>query len=438
MTRPTSTTGCCSGLKGTMSEAELHFIRARLRGGQLSKARRGELLMPAAGRAGLRPGRAGRARPRHRRAGRRRAPVHHVRPHRLGPRGRQGVHHRRAAVPGPGAHRARQGRAGLDAAAALAGAAHPAQPALRRRVRLRPAPRTPHRRTARRTRHALRPRAVDRADPRRPPRLHQLGHSTRPTSAAAANAPAHGADRARRPSPRRTRAAARPGHLRPLRQPDDRALPHPPRRRGPRLPLQPRTGIEHGHRAARPSPAPASTPPSASCCSTPSPRSRSRSRSPCKPNWKPAPPKPTQLRRHHVERARHHADLARRRYLAVDPDNRLVADSLEADWNDALRALTDSPRRLRTATPPPQPPLTADRQNNASAPWPPTSPTLWTDPAHPATGTQTHGPPAARRRHPQPRPSRSPPTSGSPADSTPPSPSRSHWPHPTCGAPPTT
>ena len=26
-------------------------------------------------------------------------------------------------------------------------------------------------------------------------------------------------------------------------------------------------------------------------------------------------------------------------YLAVDPDNRLVADSLEADWNDALRAL---------------------------------------------------------------------------------------------------
>jgi DNA invertase Pin-like site-specific DNA recombinase len=45
------------------------------------------------------------------------------------------------------------------------------------------------------------------------------------------------------------------------------------------------------------------------------------------------------LRRSHVERARHHADLARRRYLAVDPDNRLVADSLEADWNDALRQL---------------------------------------------------------------------------------------------------
>lgn len=41
------------------------------------------------------------------------------------------------------------------------------------------------------------------------------------------------------------------------------------------------------------------------------------------------------LRRSHVERARHRADLARHRYLAVDPGNRLVADSLEADWNDS-------------------------------------------------------------------------------------------------------
>src|SRR5262249_11402608 len=33
------------GLKGTMSEAELHVLRARLRGGILNKARRGELEM---------------------------------------------------------------------------------------------------------------------------------------------------------------------------------------------------------------------------------------------------------------------------------------------------------------------------------------------------------------------------------------------------------
>jgi DNA invertase Pin-like site-specific DNA recombinase/DNA-binding transcriptional regulator YiaG len=45
------------------------------------------------------------------------------------------------------------------------------------------------------------------------------------------------------------------------------------------------------------------------------------------------------LRKSHVERARHRAENARRRYLAVDPDNRLVADTLEADWNDALRQL---------------------------------------------------------------------------------------------------
>src|SRR6516164_6807077 len=33
------------GLKGTMSEAELHFLKARMRGGMLNKARRGELEM---------------------------------------------------------------------------------------------------------------------------------------------------------------------------------------------------------------------------------------------------------------------------------------------------------------------------------------------------------------------------------------------------------
>ena len=45
------------------------------------------------------------------------------------------------------------------------------------------------------------------------------------------------------------------------------------------------------------------------------------------------------LRRKQVERARYEGDLAQRRYLHVDPANRLVADSLEADWNQKLRAL---------------------------------------------------------------------------------------------------
>jgi hypothetical protein len=45
------------------------------------------------------------------------------------------------------------------------------------------------------------------------------------------------------------------------------------------------------------------------------------------------------LRKKAVERAQYEADLAQRRYLHVDPANRLVADSLEADWNNKLRAL---------------------------------------------------------------------------------------------------
>jgi len=48
------------------------------------------------------------------------------------------------------------------------------------------------------------------------------------------------------------------------------------------------------------------------------------------------------LRQQRVERARYEADLARYRYMQVDPNNRLVADSLEADWNNKLRALAQT------------------------------------------------------------------------------------------------
>jgi DNA invertase Pin-like site-specific DNA recombinase len=44
------------------------------------------------------------------------------------------------------------------------------------------------------------------------------------------------------------------------------------------------------------------------------------------------------LRRGQLERARYEAELARRRYMKADPDNRLVVNSLEADWNNKLRA----------------------------------------------------------------------------------------------------
>lgn len=48
------------------------------------------------------------------------------------------------------------------------------------------------------------------------------------------------------------------------------------------------------------------------------------------------------LRHRQVERAQYETDLARQRYMQVDPSNRLVADALEADWNVKLRALSEA------------------------------------------------------------------------------------------------
>jgi DNA invertase Pin-like site-specific DNA recombinase/F0F1-type ATP synthase membrane subunit b/b' len=48
------------------------------------------------------------------------------------------------------------------------------------------------------------------------------------------------------------------------------------------------------------------------------------------------------LRKTQVERAQYEANLAQRRYMRVDPDNRLVADTLEADWNQRLRVLAEA------------------------------------------------------------------------------------------------
>jgi len=56
------------------------------------------------------------------------------------------------------------------------------------------------------------------------------------------------------------------------------------------------------------------------------------------------------LRRKHVERAQYEAELARRRYMKVDPDNRLVADSLEAEWNHKLRSLAEAQQQFEQQT----------------------------------------------------------------------------------------
>ncbi len=53
-----------------------------------------------------------------------------------------------------------------------------------------------------------------------------------------------------------------------------------------------------------------------------------------------------QLRLQHVQRARHEADLARDRFMQVDPRNRLVADTLEAEWNAKLRDLQEAQKQF--------------------------------------------------------------------------------------------
>lgn len=55
------------------------------------------------------------------------------------------------------------------------------------------------------------------------------------------------------------------------------------------------------------------------------------------------------LRYRQVERCRYEADLARRRYVKVDPDKRYVAEVLEAEWNEKLRDLDEAQRAYEAA-----------------------------------------------------------------------------------------
>lgn len=88
------------------------------------------------------------------------------------------------------------------------------------------------------------------------------------------------------------------------------------------------------------------------------------------------------IRAQGVERARHEADTARRRYLAVDPTNRLVADALEADWNDKLRQLSDAQDEYDRAKDQGASPLSEDQQARIRS-LVTDLPALWKDPATP-------------------------------------------------------
>jgi DNA invertase Pin-like site-specific DNA recombinase len=85
------------------------------------------------------------------------------------------------------------------------------------------------------------------------------------------------------------------------------------------------------------------------------------------------------LRHRQVERAHYHADTARRRYMAVDPDNRLVADTLEADWNESLRELSAAQHDYEQARNADQARL-SDEQRRRIMALAADFPALWNDP----------------------------------------------------------
>src|SRR6266542_1733246 len=54
------------------------------------------------------------------------------------------------------------------------------------------------------------------------------------------------------------------------------------------------------------------------------------------------------LRQQQVQRAQYEAERAQVRYMRVDPNNRLVADTLETQWNEKLRLLTQAKEECQT------------------------------------------------------------------------------------------
>jgi DNA invertase Pin-like site-specific DNA recombinase len=88
------------------------------------------------------------------------------------------------------------------------------------------------------------------------------------------------------------------------------------------------------------------------------------------------------LRKKQVERARYEAELSKRRYMQVDPENRLVAASLEAEWNGKLRELTDAQKEYEIQRQNDELTLSDERQRqilSLSSDFP----KLWNDPETP-------------------------------------------------------
>ena len=327
------------GLKGTMSEAELYLIRQRMLSGKLAKAERGELAVPLpigyvrrpSGEVVLDPDEQARHVVRlvfstFRRLGTLNGVLRYL----VGPAG---------PAAGPGALRPVEGGARVAAPDPGDAADHAAQPGLRRVLRLRPPP--------------------GRAAPQGAgPAGHRPGGEGRQRVAGAAAGPAAGLHHPggvrgeRRPDGRqpadrghagraagRRGAAVRAAALRPLRRaPHDGQLPRR-RCRAVRarlhvrlLPGQLRDRREvPAHRRRRRSTTDVAgqvldaVAPAALEVSMAAAAQAEDERAMLDKLW-----------RQRLERARYAADRARRQYQLAEPENRLVARQLEADWEAAL------------------------------------------------------------------------------------------------------
>ena len=89
------------------------------------------------------------------------------------------------------------------------------------------------------------------------------------------------------------------------------------------------------------------------------------------------------LREQQVERARYEAEQARLRFLHVDPSNRLVAATLEAEWNEKLKALAAAQDELERRQKEDRRTLTAEQRAKLLA-LASDFPRLWNDPQTPA------------------------------------------------------
>lgn len=88
------------------------------------------------------------------------------------------------------------------------------------------------------------------------------------------------------------------------------------------------------------------------------------------------------LRRAHVDRAHEEAELAQRQFLLVRPEHRLVADTLERQWNEKLATLRQAEDEYARVTTGAEPDLSADARARIHA-LATDLPRVWHDPRTP-------------------------------------------------------